>query len=237
MGRLIINADDLGSSHGVNMGILYAYKKGIVNSSSLIVTHPGFEEAVQLISEHHLPNIGIHFNLTEGKSVLSGHSTITDSRGDFYRNIYEMNEVDFEEVMRELAAQYEKAVGAGVAITHMDTHHHLHMTLKFRKIFAEFSKTHGLPLRKVHPSSRNPLKRLSLMLDMWGVNYYTDYFNADFYDQNATEGVLKGIINAYKGKSVEIMCHPGYSDIINGEYNELREKELAILVSPEFNEQ
>ena len=235
MGRLIINADDLGWSPGVNRGILVAYTNGIVNSSSLIVTHPGFEEAVQLISEHHLPNIGIHFNLTEGKSVLSGHTTLTDSRGNFHRNIHQMNDVNFEEVRRELTAQYGKAMDAGVTVTHMDTHHHLHMTLRFRKIFAEFSKAHGLPLRKVHPSSRNPLKRLSLILDMWGVDFYTDHFNADFYARNATKEVLKRIINDYKGRSVEIMCHPGYTDSLNGEYNDLREKELSILVCPEFN--
>ena len=235
MGRLIINADDLGWSPGVNRGILVAYTNGIVNSSSLIVTHPGFEDAVKIVRENQLANIGLHFNLTEGKAVLNSHSTITDSRGFFYRNVHKCHEINFDEVMRELTAQYKKAVDAGVHITHMDTHHHLHMTREFRRVFAKFSRTYELPLRKVHPTSKNPMKWLSLFFDMWGVEFYTAHFNAEFYGQNATGEILENILTAYEGKSLEIMCHPGYTDSLNGEYNDLREKELSILVCPEFN--
>lgn len=233
MAKIIFNADDLGWSVGVNKGIVEAYQNGVVNSATLIVTGKAFEQAVTLIKTHRLANIGLHFNLTEGVAILKSHRTLTDAQGNFHRAIHQRDALDQEEVFAELEAQYQKAQDAGVNITHIDSHHHIHMTRAFRKTFARFSRKYKLPIRKVHFTSRNPIKRLALLRDMWGVRYYTPYFCADFYDSTATQEDLMEILKRYQGKNVEIMCHPGYRDPENGEYDQERERELKVLTNPE----
>lgn len=231
MAKIIFNADDLGYSHGVNQGILYGYQNGVVNSTSLMVNMNYFEEAVEIISDNKLNNIGLHFNLTEGKPILKTHRTIVDDEGNFLRGIHQNTKSNTTEILDELEAQYLKAIQAGVKINHFDTHHHIHMTQILRKLFADFSKKYNLPLRKVEYTSRNPIKRVKLNMDLHGVSFYTPHFSWLFYDDNATEENLLRLLNNNKGKNIEIMCHPGFLDENNGEYNEQRKKELNILTS------
>jgi hypothetical protein len=44
---LIVNADDLGCSRGVNRGIIEAHERGIVTSASLMVNRPAASEAAE----------------------------------------------------------------------------------------------------------------------------------------------------------------------------------------------
>lgn len=236
MAKIIFNADDLGYSHGVNQGILYGYQNGVVNSSSLMVNMGHFEEAVEIVANHQLNNIGLHFNLTEGTPILETHRTIVDDKGEFLRDLHLQSKINSQEIIDEVQAQYQKAIKAGVRINHLDTHHHLHMTHSLRKIFGDFSKKYNLPLRKVEHTSRNPINRLKLNADLRGVTYFTPYFSSLFYDENATEEILVDLLNDYKGKDIEIMCHPGFEDDNNGEYNIERKKELEVLTSDRIKE-
>ena len=230
MARLIFNADDFGLSHGVNKGIVHAYKKGVLNSTSLMTTVPYFEEAVALIHKHQLENIGLHFNLTEYTAALD-HQTLTNEKNEFYRNVHEKQDLNLEEVYRELEAQYMLAIKAGVIINHIDSHHHVHMTVQLRKVFIEFSKKYHLPLRRLKNTARNPVNIFKFYKDTLAAKFYTKDFTADFYDERATEENLLKILHQYQGNDLEIMCHPGYKDVENGIYDEQREKELKILCS------
>lgn len=231
MAKVIFNADDLGWSEGINRGILEAYQKGVVNSSTIMVTGRAFEQAVEMVQKEQLTNIGLHFNLTEGKSVLNTHIHLTNENAEFYRNIHQRDMIDLNEVYLELKAQFDKAINAGLEITHLDSHHHIHMTRKLRKVFADFSYEVNLPLRKMKPTSRNPIKRFLFWKDMRKATYFTPYFSADFYGEKATEENLLKLLKKHQGKEVEIMCHPAYADEYNGNYNQGREEELRILTS------
>lgn len=233
MTKLIINADDLGLSKGVNQGILYAYKNGVVNSASLMTTTDYFEDAVEIVHEYKLKNIGLHFNLTEGRSAIKTHKTICDEDNNFDRNVYLKNNIDLDEVYEELEMQYLIAINRGVTINHFDSHHHIHMTHKFRKVFVALSKKYKIPLRRINNTARNPIKVFKFLYDTNHVKYYTKEFSAGFYDKTATINNFLKIIEQYKGCDLEIMCHPGYSDLKNGIYNLAREKELEVLCSNE----
>ena len=234
MSKIIFNADDLGWSRGVNQGILKAYRYGVVNSSSWIVTTPYFDETIELIQVNQLANIGIHINLTEGKPLLKNHTTIVDEKGSFIRNLPNLEGINMQEVHDEIEAQIEKALATGILINHMDTHHHIHTSSKFRKVFISFSNRYQLPLRKINNTVINPIKVLNFYLDTKEAQYYTTHFSADFFASEATLENLIQILHKNKGKNIEIMCHPGYANEENGDYNLEREKELAILTSSEI---
>ncbi len=57
MGKVIFNSDDFGYSYGVNYGILDAYQRGILTSTTLMANMPGFEHAVKLKKE--VPGLGV----------------------------------------------------------------------------------------------------------------------------------------------------------------------------------
>ena len=57
MKNLIVNADDLGWTAGVNRGIAQAHRNGIVTSSSLLANGGAFEDGVRVARA--LPALGI----------------------------------------------------------------------------------------------------------------------------------------------------------------------------------
>jgi predicted glycoside hydrolase/deacetylase ChbG (UPF0249 family) len=52
---LIFNADDFGASTGVNRGILECHTRGVVSSTSLMVTGRAVREAVSISRDHPAP--------------------------------------------------------------------------------------------------------------------------------------------------------------------------------------
>jgi predicted glycoside hydrolase/deacetylase ChbG (UPF0249 family) len=57
---LIINADDFGASAGINRGILDCHTRGVVTSTSLMVTGRSVREAVALSRDHPGLAVGLH---------------------------------------------------------------------------------------------------------------------------------------------------------------------------------
>jgi chitin disaccharide deacetylase len=57
MKRLIVNADDFGFTRGVSLGIIRAFKEGILTSTTMMANGDAFEHAVVLAKEH--PNLAV----------------------------------------------------------------------------------------------------------------------------------------------------------------------------------
>lgn len=128
---LIIHADDLGVSHSENMASIQALEKGPVNSASIMVPCPWFPEIAKYASSHTDMDFGIHLTLTsEWKSYKWGSSlrsevitSLLDDQGNFYASVQEVGiNGTTEAVKKELITQIEKAINAGIDITHLDTH-------------------------------------------------------------------------------------------------------------------
>ncbi len=170
--------------------------------TSNLFSTPYFDETIKIIQENQLANIGIHINLTEGKPLLKNHTTIVDKKGYFIRNLHTLEHIDMKEVHDEIEAQIEKALATGVSINHMDTHHHIHATSKFRKVFISFSNRYQLPLRKINNTVINPIKVLKFYLDTKQAKYYTSHFLAGFFAmflfKNITRGLYLPLINGLR---------------------------------------
>ncbi len=71
--RLIVNADDFGYSHDVNMAIVEAFEKGYITNTTIMVNMPGFDEAVELSKKYgFFDKVGLHLNLFEGVPLTGG---------------------------------------------------------------------------------------------------------------------------------------------------------------------
>jgi hopanoid biosynthesis associated protein HpnK len=133
--RLIVNADDFGLTDGVNRAIIDGHRCGIITSATLMVNGRAFESAVVMAAEVPRLGVGIHLNLIEGPPVAgpSAVSSLVDRRGLLANSASSLaariatGRVRLAEVERELRAQIERALAAGVRITHLDGHKHAHL--------------------------------------------------------------------------------------------------------------
>src|SRR4051812_20282926 len=156
--QLIINADDFGGDSDINAAIVSCFKKKLINSTTIMVNKEGFEEAVRLASVHGLKNnIGLHVNLTEGKTLtdLSG-TGLTDHNGNlimggkvFSKPGMLISSSTRSKIKTEIKAQYNKLIKSGICPTHIDSHQHVHTFPLLAPIFIEFAKEHNQKLRLV----------------------------------------------------------------------------------------
>ena len=71
MRNLIVNADDLGWTEGVNRGIAEAHRKGLVTSTSLLANGQAFASAIEVARANPELGVGVHLNLSDGPPTAS----------------------------------------------------------------------------------------------------------------------------------------------------------------------
>lgn len=148
---LVVNADDFGITEGVNRAVLQAHQEGILTSTTLMANMPAFEHAVQLASGQPGLGVGLHLNLTAGPPVLpsSRVPTLVSGGGQFpgggaMMRRLSLGKVDRGQVEAEMGAQLERALRAGVAITHLDSHHHLHLYPLLQPVAVRVARRYGI---------------------------------------------------------------------------------------------
>ncbi len=152
--KLIVNADDFGWSEAVNRAVARAHEFGTVTSASLMPCGPAFSQAVEISREHGDLGIGLHFTLTQGRPVADPGrvSTLCDSRGRFFsrggllRRLL-LGRIQRDHIQTELEAQIGRADEAGVSLTHLDGHQHVHVFPAIFGLVLKLARQRGLALR------------------------------------------------------------------------------------------
>ena len=139
-------------SSAFNRAILEGAEEGLLKSVSLVANGEAFDEAVDKVIPQ-CPNlgVGIHLNIIEGKSLCSDLTTLTDENGVFNNSYvqlliksYNPKETEFlPEIEREFRRQIEKIMSK-VAVTHIDSHVHVHSIPKIFDIVCRLAKEYGI---------------------------------------------------------------------------------------------
>lgn len=128
---LIVNGDDFGMNHATNEGTLKALKNGALTSSTIMVCCPWFEEAADMARKNPKANLGVHTTLTSewgrykwgpvlGRSAVP--SLCTD-KGYFHGEVFDIYATSsLDEAEKEVRAQIDKMLVAGIDVTHIDSH-------------------------------------------------------------------------------------------------------------------
>src|SRR5574341_621246 len=131
---LIINGDDFGYSEAVNRAIIQAHREGVLTSASLMINERAADQAVELAKQNPSLAVGLHLVLALGRAALP-HAEIpriSDPQGNFTTSSfragvqYYFSQAARRELRREMRAQFERFVGAGLPFSHVDGHTHLH---------------------------------------------------------------------------------------------------------------
>jgi hopanoid biosynthesis associated protein HpnK len=160
--NLIVNADDLGWTAGVNRGVAEAHRNGIVTSASLLANGEAVAEAVELARDTNGLGVGVHLNLNDGPPVAPRESvpSLVNDSGEFEGGPDGLllkiatRGLAMREVEIEWEAQISKVRNAGIEPTHLDGHKHVHMLPGLFEIALRLAKRHGIgAIRVSHEAS------------------------------------------------------------------------------------
>jgi chitin disaccharide deacetylase len=161
--NLIVNADDLGWTEGVNRGIAEGHRKGLVTSTSLLANGRAFASAIDVARANPELGVGVHLNLSDGppsaspdqvRGLLNSEGHLEGSPESLLFRVASRN-LEIEEVEREWDAQIRKIQSAGISPTHLDGHKHVQMLPGLFEIALRLAKKYGIrAIRVSHEESK-----------------------------------------------------------------------------------
>jgi hypothetical protein len=91
--RLLIQGDDMGAAHAINLATIQAYKEGILRSTNVIVPAPWFLDAVELLKANPGLDVGVHLCLTSEWSrvkwrPVTNAPSLVDADGYFFPMVW-----------------------------------------------------------------------------------------------------------------------------------------------------
>jgi predicted glycoside hydrolase/deacetylase ChbG (UPF0249 family) len=240
--RLIVNADDLGLTAGVNRGIVEAHREGLLSSASLMAGGAAFAEAVELVRPQVRLGVGCHVVLLDGKAVLGAPNTLAADGHTLRPSLMgfamavKRGQVSAEDMEQEAAAQIRRVQKAGLSPTHVDTHKHAHMLPEVARALLRAAKACGVgavrnpyePIRAIPwPVVRRRPRLCPRLMRVLRMSLYAAEFRrlakeAGLRTTDGTLGIvvtgsldleaLQGVIVAMPEGTWELVCHPGYHD-------------------------
>jgi predicted glycoside hydrolase/deacetylase ChbG (UPF0249 family) len=200
---LIVNADDFGASAGVNRGILECHARGVVTSTSLMVTGRAAREAAAISRDHPALAVGLHW----------------DVWGEDEREFDTADPAAVRDEFRRQLDAFHALLGR--MPTHVDSHRHAHREDHVMPAFRELVAPLGVPLR-----DDGRVRFVGGFYAQWEWRVTNlEYVGVPFLQRMLREEVGPGW--------TEISCHPGYrSPEFDSVYLAEREEEVRTLTGP-----
>jgi predicted glycoside hydrolase/deacetylase ChbG (UPF0249 family) len=261
--NLVVNADDLGLTVSVNNGIFDAHDRGVLTSASVFANARATSDALARALGRPSLGIGCHLTLVDGQPTLPPDHvpSLLEDDGQFRRSWKPfivsclLGRVSLLEVERELTAQIDRIRSAGVRLTHLDAHKHVHTYPPIFAIVTRLAERFRIPVVRV------PFERLSNHYDgatnqrtarsqalmnaamlPWAFRDYHTAARAGVRTPNfigrthtgvLSSQTLAAMVRALPLGVTELMVHPGYVDetlaTLNTRLLEAREDEVHLL--------
>lgn len=200
---LIVNADDLGLSEGVNAGIAAAHERGIVTSASLMVRKPAAGEAVELARDLPSLAVGLHIDLGQW-DYEEGEWKVA------YERCSPEDAEAVERECREQVAAFRELLDRDP--THLDSHQHTHMSEPVASVADRLADELGVPLRA---------RRIC-----YEGGFYGQSGRGVPFPEGITVDRLVELIEALPAGWTELGCHPGLG--VEGESSYARERTVEV---------
>jgi predicted glycoside hydrolase/deacetylase ChbG (UPF0249 family) len=199
----IVNGDDFGASHGINIGIIEAHKNGVLTSTSLMITMQKSKEAARLSDKFPQMSIGLHVTLTseEGLPLIN----------------FDSAEICMDEMVRQWDCFCDLL---GRPPTHLDSHHNIHRDPRLKHLFLDLADSRKIPLRE-----NSSVRYFS--------EFYGQWDGEAHLEQISVENLCNMLQTRISDGFTELSCHPGYVDIDYAtSYSMERETELRTICDP-----
>lgn len=152
---LVLHIDDVGMCHGANVAFLELARAGGVTCGSVMVPCPWFREIAGAAAEDQSLDLGVHLTLTSEwpqyrwgpLSTVSRASGLIDDEGYFPRNCLALRpQLQPEAAEIELRAQIDRALAAGIDVTHLDTHMGAAVVPELVEAYVRLGRAYRLPI-------------------------------------------------------------------------------------------
>jgi hopanoid biosynthesis associated protein HpnK len=263
---LIVNGDDFGLTPGVNRGILEAHLNGILTSTSLFANAPASDEAIRLARATPTLAVGCHLTLVDGRPTLPPSTLPTLAPGGAFRRTWGAfirdafsGRIAGPEIERELAAQIDRLRTAGLRLTHLDGHKHVHAYPPVFGVVSQLARRFDIRSVRV-PCERRPVRLLvqhaltsdarrqaieNLALAPWAARDRRllareglpppPHFLGRALTGLLTPSSFRALLESVPAGVTELMTHPGYVDPslapVETRLRAEREQEVALLTS------
>lgn len=252
---LIVNADDYALTEGVSRAILRAHREGIVTSTSVLAIGPAFEQTAPALRD--TPGIGVGAHLAavgEDPPLLTAREipTLVDRHGHLPTSWRQLlprvlaRRVDLDDLRREFTAQLERLVGAGLRLTHVDSHQHVHLWPSVGEVVLDVAVAAGIDrVRIIRSTARSPIgmavRRFGRSFEREaaarGVIHPVTATGLDEAGTLALPRLLEAIARLGRAgaATAELAAHPGEADdpdLTRYEWDYAWGQELAALTDP-----
>ena len=216
--KLIINCDDYGWDAPATQAILELGAAGQVSSTTVMANFASDAELHELarLASPTL-SVGLHLTLNAGQplSAASAVPSLVGADGQFYSSSqlwqrYLRGQVRPAEMKMEVAAQLRRLASAGLALTHADSHQHLHQYPLLGPALLGILRELGVRrVRRLTAAGR--LDGRGLVLRAFATpGALVSTFSTE---PASAEGFQRGVAAAFRRASVaEFMSHPGLSE-------------------------
>ncbi|MGD8626976.1 MAG: polysaccharide deacetylase family protein [Anaerolineae bacterium] len=151
---VILHADDVGMCQASLAAFADLVEFGLVSCGAVMVPCPWFPSVAAYCREHAGADLGVHLTLTsewDGYrwgpiSTRDPASGLLDGEGYFRRRAEPVQEQAAPEAVQiEMGAQVDRALAAGIDVTHLDTHMGAVAHPKFVAGYVQLAMEHRLP--------------------------------------------------------------------------------------------
>ena len=255
--KLIVTADDFGAAREVNEAVELAHTRGILTAASLMMSGAAVGDAVARARRLPALRVGLHLVLVDGAPVLPRLAVcvLVDVAGRFPaylaragRNIF-CRPSARRQLRAEIAAQFDAFRATGLALDHVNAHHHFHLHPTVAALVLEIGATRGVrglrvpcepaavlaridPSQHPHDDWRAKLcaRILARRTRQQGVMTPANVFGLA-WSGAMTRPRLEGLLHHLPDGVSEIYAHPATSDGFAGASGGHAE-ELAALIAP-----
>lgn len=151
---VMFHCDDVGVSHSTIPAYQELLDFGLAQSGSVMVPCPWFPEVAKLCRQYPDLDMGVHLTLTNEWqsyrwspiSTSEPKSGLIDNSGYMHKNEYELwRYADSSAIKKEITAQLDRALNAGIQVSHLDSHMFSMLSAKTLPIFNQLAIERQLP--------------------------------------------------------------------------------------------
>ncbi|HEX7472399.1 MAG TPA: ChbG/HpnK family deacetylase, partial [Candidatus Limnocylindrales bacterium] len=210
---VVVVADDFGLSPEVNAGIVAAFERRLISATSLMANMPDFDAAVAVARDRGLTDrLGVHLNLSEGRALsveIRDCPRFCGPDGTLrwrHRNVWRLDATEQRGIAAEWRAQLEKVRAAGIAPSHLDSHHHVHTALAIGMIAIAVAREYAVPtLRLSRNCGPDPGVAVGLYKRFFNGRIRSAGLSRMAYFGSAHD--VRSILGSARGP-IEVMTHP-----------------------------
>ena len=203
----------------INKAVVHCFNNSLCTSATIMSNMPGFEEACSLSVENKfVEHLGMHLVINEGfpltKRIVNFDKFCTkEGMLCFSREspTISLNTSEKIALAEEIRAQIHRCRKNGIRISHIDSHHHVHVEWGIASVLIPIAKEEGIPYIRI---ARNIANSSNILKDVYKMIYNyrlkinnmsgTKYFGSieEFFSYCDNNNNVDGLF--------EIMIHPQY---------------------------